>query len=170
MNSKMNSKKTIAVLVVLIVILIIAGITGVVCIINSFEQRNDTANLSGVVFDNNASHYDGTIADKGGEKTGIKIPGYSDITISADSDNIPITLLNPEGNPCNFKFSLEIEETGGIICTTDYVKPGDAIEGVKLDNKIPKGTYTLIINIKTASVDTGAEMNGAQVKTQLEIV
>ncbi len=170
MNSKMNSKKTITVLIVIIVILIIAGITGVVCIINSSEQQNYTANLSGVVFDNNASHYDGTVADKGGEESGIKIPGYSDITIPADSDNIPITLLNPEGNPCNFKFSLEIEETGEILCTTDFVKPGDAIEGVKLDNRIPKGTYTLIINIKTASLDTGAEMNGAQVKTQLEVV
>ncbi len=170
MNLKMNNKKTITLLIVLIAILIIVGITGVVCIINQSPQQNDTTNLSGVVFDNNASPYTETVPDKGGEKTGIKIPGYSDITISYDSDSIPITLLNPEGNPCNFKFSLEIKETGDILCTTDYVKPGDAIKGVKIDNRIPKGNYTLIINIKTASVDTGAEMNGAQVKTQLEVV
>lgn len=171
MNSKISSKKIIAVLIVLIVVLISAGIISVVCLMNSSsEQQNDTANLSGVVFDNNASHYEETVADKGGEKTGIKVPGYSDITISSDSDNIPITLLNPEGNPCNFKFTLEIAETGEILCTTDYVKPGDAIKGVELNNRIPKGSYTLIINIKTASLDTGAEMNGAQVKTKLEVV
>ncbi len=171
MNSKINSKKIIAVLIVLIVVLFSAGIIAVVCLVNSSsEQQNDTANLSGVVFDNNASHYDETVADKGGEQTGIKVPGYSDITINADSDNIPITLLNPEGNPCNFKFTLEIAETGEILCTTDYVKPGDAIKGVELDNRVPKGSYTLIINIKTTSVDTGAEMNGAQVKTHLEVV
>lgn len=171
MSSKTNSKKIIAVLIVLIVILAAAGITIVAYLINaSPNQQNNSANLSGVVFDNNASHYDETVADRGGEELGIKIPGYSNITIPSDSDNIPITLLNPEGNPCNFKFTLEVEETGEKLCTTDYVKPGDAINGAALNNALPKGSYTLIINIKTSSVDTGAEMNGAQVKTHLDVV
>lgn len=171
MSSKTNSKKIIAVLIVLIVILTAAGVTIVAYLINaSPNQQNDSANLSGVVFDSNASHYDETVADMGGEESGIKIPGYSEITISSDSDNIPIALLNPEGNPCNFKFTLEIAETGEKLCTTDYVKPGDAINGAALNSALPKGSYTLIINIRTSSVDTGAEMNGAQVKTQLYVV
>lgn len=171
MSSKTNSKKIIAVLIVLIVVLVSAGISTVTYLLNvSPDLQSDSVNLSGVVFDSNASHYDETVADRGGEESGIKIPGYADITISSDSDNIPITLLNPEGNPCNFKFTLEIEETGESICTTDYVKPGDAINGAALNSALSKGNYTLIINIKTSSVDTGAEMNGAQVKTHLDVV
>lgn len=171
MSSKTNSKKIIAVLIVLIAVLVSAGITIVAYLLNvSPNQQNDSANLSGVVFDSNASHYDETVVDRGVEESGIKIPGYADIAISSDSDNIPITLLNPEGNPCNFKFTLEIEETGEKLCTTDYVRPGDAINGAELNSTLPKGSYILIINIKTSSVDTGAEMNGAQVKTRLDVV
>ena len=77
--------------------------------------------------------------------------------------------LNPEGNPCNFKFTLSLQETGETLCTTDLVKPGDAIKGVTLDKLIEKGTYTLIINISTYSVDSNSQMNGAQVKSTLTV-
>mgnify|MGYP000379858219 FL=1 len=97
------------------------------------------------------------------------IPGYPDMTISSESTDFPITLLNPEENPCNFKFTLSLQETGETLCTTDLVKPGDAIKGVTLDKPIEKGTYTLIINISTYSVDSNSQMNGAQVKSTLTV-
>lgn len=42
------------------------------------------------------------------------------MTISSESTDFPITLLNPEENPCNFKFTLSLQETGETLCTTDY--------------------------------------------------
>ena len=36
-------------------------------------------------------------------------------------------------------------------------------------NKFEKGTYTLIINISTYSVDSNSQMNGAQVKSTLTV-
>ncbi len=42
-------------------------------------------------------------------------------------------------------------------------------EGVTLDKPIEKGTYTLIINISTYSIDSNSQMNGAQVKSTLTV-
>lgn len=146
-----NSKVLVIVLIAVIAILAAVGITmGVLLINNNSSQTQDTAKQQGA-------------------EQGIKIPGYPDMTISSENTDFPITLLNPEENPCNFKFTLSLQETGETLCTTDLVKPGDAIKGVTLDKPIEKGTYTLIINISTYSVDSNSQMNGAQVKSTLTV-
>ena len=163
-----NSKVLVIVLIAVIAILAAVGITmGVLLINNNSSQTQDTAKQQGVVFDSDASHYE--VSNAGVSEQGIKIPGYPDMTISSESTDFPITLLNPEENPCNFKFTLSLQETGETLCTTDLVKPGDAIKGVTLDKPIEKGTYTLIINISTYSVDSNSQMNGAQVKSTLTV-
>ena len=150
-----NSKVLVIVLIAVIAILAAVGITrGVLLMNNNSSQTQDTAKQQGVVFDSDASHYEQEVSNAGGAEQGIKIPGYPDMTISSESTDFPITLLNPEENPCNFKFTLSLQETGETLCTTDLVKPGDAIKGVTLDKPIEKGTYTLIINISTYSVIT----------------
>lgn len=153
-----NSKVLVIVLIAVIAILAAVGITmGVLLMNNNSSQTQDTAKQQGVVFDSDASHYEQEVSNAGGAEQGIKIPGYPDMTISSESTDFPITLLNPEENPCNFKFTLSLQETGETLCTTDLVKP------------IEKGTYTLIINISTYSVDSNSQMNGAQVKSTLTV-
>lgn len=169
-DKKRNTKIIITALVAVVIVLAGAGITmGVLLLNNNNTQNQSVPEQQGVVFDNNASHYDKEVSNAGGEAQGIKIPGYPDMTISSESTDFPITLLNPEGNPCNFKFTLSLQDTGETLCTTDLVKPGDAIKGVTLDAPLAKGTYTLIINISTYSVDSNSEMNGAQVKSTLTV-
>lgn len=165
-----NLKVLVIVLIAVIAIFAAVGITmGVLLMNNNSSQTQDTAKQQGVVFDSDASHYEQEVSNADGAEQGIKIPGYPDMTISSESTDFPITLLNPEENPCNFKFTLSLLETGETLCTTDLVKPGDAIKGVTLDKPIEKGTYTLIINISTYSVDSNSQMNGAQVKSTLTV-
>ena len=141
-----NSKVLVIVLIAVIAILAAVGITmGVLLMNNNSSQTQDTAKQQGVVFDSDASHYEQEVSNAGGAEQGIKIPGYPDMTISSESTDFPITLLNPEENPCN------------------------EIKGVTLDKPIEKGTYTLIINISTYSVDSNSQMNGAQVKSTLTV-
>lgn len=167
---KRNSKALIAVLIAVIAVLAGAGITmGMILINNGDTQEQDKVQQQGIVFDNNASPYEKEVSNSNQGAAGIKIPGYPDMTISSESTDFPITLLNPEGNPCNFKFTLSLQETGETLCTTNLVKPGDAIKGVTLDKPIEKGTYNLIINISTYSVDSNSQMNGAQVKSTLTV-
>lgn len=166
-QTKNHSKVIIIALLSVLVILAGAGITTGFVLLNS--SNNNQSTEQGVVFDSNASAYEQTVASDSNDTSGIKVPGYPDITTASGTTDFPITLLNPEGNPCNFKFTLTIAETGKKLCTTGLVKPGDAIKGVTLDAPLEKGEYTLIIDIATTSVDSGAEMNGAQVQTKLTV-
>lgn len=170
MNKSNNTKSrtVIITLFVIVIILILSGAIGLMLFNNSNQQ--ESVQPQGVVFDSDAEPYEEEVKDESNGSSGIKIPGYPDITFTSDSKDFPITLLNPDGNPCNFKFTLTLKETNETLCTTDLVKPGNAINGVELNNYIPEGTYTLLINISTYDVDSGAEMNGAQVKTNLIII
>ncbi|WP_294465389.1 hypothetical protein [uncultured Ruminococcus sp.] len=168
---KSESKKSKAIIISLIIfifVLVCVSAALAFVVLNNTDNEQNQAQ-QGVVFDGNAYHYEETIKDENSGSNGIKIPGYPDITFTSDSTDFPITLLNPEGNPCNFKFTLSLKETGEEICATDLVKPGDAISGVKLKNTIAKGEYTLLIDISTFDSESGGEMNGAQVQTKLTV-
>ena len=167
-SNNTKNRTVIITLFVIVIALVLFGATGFIIFNNSNQQ--ETTQAQGIVFDSHAEPYEEEIKDESSGSSGIKIPGYSDITFTSDSKEFPITLLNPEGNPCNFKFTLTLQETDETLCTTDLVKPGDAIKGVELNDCIPEGTYTLLINISTYDVDSGAEMNGAQVKANLTVV
>lgn len=167
-SERKKSKTIIISLIIFIFVLVCVSAALAFVVLNNSDNEQNQAQ-QGVVFDGNAYHYEETIKDESSGSNGIKIPGYPDITFTSDSTDFPITLLNPEGNPCNFKFTLSLKETGEEICTTDLVKPGDAISGVKLKNTIDKGEYTLLINISTFNAESGGEMNGAQVQTKLTV-
>ena len=93
-----NSKVLVIVLIAVIAILAAVGITmGVLLMNNNSSQTQDTVKQQGVVFDSDASHSEKEVSNAGGAEQGIKIPGYPDMTISSESTDFPITLLNPEG-------------------------------------------------------------------------
>ena len=91
-NTK-NSKPIIIVLTAIIILLIGAGVTVGIIMFNGNNQTEQQS--QGVVFDNNASHYEKDVENKGGSDSGIKVPGYPDITVDAGTTDFPITLLNP---------------------------------------------------------------------------
>lgn len=100
---------------------------------------------------------------------GIKIPGYPSITIAADSKNATMALLNPEGNPCYFKFEIVLKDTDETIYESKYVEPGKAITDVELTRPLGAGEYPAIIKISTLSLDGHSPMNGANVETVLVV-
>lgn len=172
MKKKKSKNKISNSIIIILLISILAIVTaGILIGTNCVKTNTINDNFEqGIVFDNNAVTYNEKINNKSNSNTGIKVPGYPDMTISSESKDFPITLLNPKGNSCNFKFSLIIKETNEKIYSSGYVKPGDAINGITLNKSIPKGNYTLIINIATRSVSTNAEMNGAQVNSKLTVI
>ena len=97
-SNNRNNKAIIISLIAVIVILLCSGVTVGFIMHNNSTSQQETQQ-QGVVFDSNASHYDGTVENNSNDDSGIKIPGYSDITFTSDSTDFPITLLNPQG-PC----------------------------------------------------------------------
>lgn len=98
----------------------------------------------------------------------IKIPGYGTIIIPANQKNVEITLSNPQGNKCYFKFDLILNDK--TIYTSDLVKEGQAIEKIHLSEGIKKGNYDLVIKVTPYSLDKNSTYIGANVKAKMEVV
>lgn len=98
----------------------------------------------------------------------IKIPGYSTITIPADTKNVQITLGNPEGNQCYFKFEVVID--GETLYKSDFVKSGYAIKNIELSKGLKKGNYDAVIKITPYSLDKESKYAGANVKAKVDVV
>ena len=121
--------------------------------------------------DNAAKAYIGEIPEnKSGGKPGIQIPGYSSITIPANTSNVDITLLNPEGNPCYFTFELVLINTGESLYSSKMVEPSNCIEQITLSKPLAKGEYKATIIVRTYSLEDLVPMNDANVETNLIVV
>ncbi len=165
--------KTKLVILILIVLLLIGG--GIVVGLNwqSWFGGNpqtpvSTSTLSPDL-DPNASDWVGQQLENqsGGESTGIQIPGYPSITLPADTQDVSVALLNPEGNPCYFRFELVLKDSGESLYQSGLVAPGQAIYHITLSRPLSAGEYDAVIRITTSSLEDLSPMNGANVETLL---
>ena len=169
-------KKHIVIAVVIIILLLLAGIFIGANWSNWFgDQQPDTTQSQveddsnpSLDIDPNAGEYTGEQPeDKSGEQVGIKIPGYPSITIAKDTTDVKMSLLNPEGNPCYFKFTIVLKDTGETIFESKYVPPGQSITDVTLTRPLAEGEYNATIQISTIALDQETPLNGANVETVL---
>lgn len=108
-------------------------------------------------------------AEESDPPEGIRIPGYPSITIPADTKDVTVNLMNPEGNPCYFTFTLVLKDTDETIYQSKMVEPGKAITQITLSKELSAGEYPAILKISTAALDDGRAMNGANVETVLNV-
>ena len=172
-------KRHIVIIIILVLLLICGGIFVGLNWNNWFGGNGDKADKTtqssqvsqpenSVDIDPNAGDWTGSKPeDKQPSSKGIKIPGYPSITIAADSKNVTMALLNPEGNPCYFKFEIVLKDTDETIFESKYVEPGKAITDVELTKPLSAGEYPATIKISTLSLDGSSPMNGANVETVL---
>lgn len=173
-------KKHIIIAVIIIILLLIGGVTvganwhkwfgGDTQGGNSSSQIDTSSDGSkpSIELDPNAGEYTGEKPkDQGGEDVGIKIPGYPSITITKDTQDVQMALLNPEGNPCYFKFDIVLKDADETIFESKYVQPGDCIYDVHLNKPLAEGEYSATIKISTIALDGETPLNGANVETVL---
>ncbi len=144
---------------------------------NNENNVSETSNMSetssavpNIDIDENAGKWNGNLPkdkNENNQEEGIKIPGYPSITIPADEKNVTMALLNPEGNPCYFKFAIVLDDSGEVLYESKHVPPGDAITEVELSKALPAGEYNATIQITTLSLDGMSQLNGANVETVL---
>ena len=169
-------KKHIIIAVIIIILLLVGGINLGANWNKWFGDKQPDTTVSETVdsskpsieLDENAGQYTGEKPkDQGGEEVGIKIPGYPSITIAKDTEDVQMALMNPEGNPCYFKFELVLKDSGETIFESKYVKPGDCIYDVHLNKPLAEGEYPATIKISTIALDQETPLNGANVETVL---
>ena len=121
-----------------------------------------------------AETYEDIYANIGnGDPENISIPGYADVTLPANTKNVRMVLLNPQGNPCYFRFSLVLihEETNAeeIIYQSGLIPPGHAVDHLKLDRELQAGIYQMEIRIDTLSLEDRTAMNSAKIDVELTV-
>lgn len=113
---------------------------------------------------------DSTAAEEKPTVPQIKIAGFSSWHVPAgQTENIPIALKNPDGNPCYFSFAIVLKDTNEIIYQSDMVPPGESIRKVSISKALPEGTYPAIVQIRTNELETGREMNSANLNLTITV-
>lgn len=155
-------KKHLTIIIIVAAVLFAGGITLGMNWNNWFGDE-PTADI-----DPNAKDYEGSKPkDEGGASEGIAIPGYPSIGLEANTEDVQVALLNPEGNPCYFTFELVLKDSGEVLYTSKQVPPGKAVTDIKLSRALEPGDYPAVIKITTASLENQSPMNGANVETVL---
>ena len=114
----------------------------------------------------------GTLPDSGMDNGNqfIKINGFTDWSLPAGkTENLPIMLENPEGNPCYFSFSIVLSD-GTVLYESKQVPPGNRISSVTINQPLPDGKYEAEIVITTNDIVTGTPMNSAKSKIIIHAV
>ena len=101
----------------------------------------------------------------------ISLPGYSLITYRLSNGKITTPLINPEGNPCYFRYTIFLKETGEELYKSGYVKPGTAVAEYSLNRNFEKGQYDIIIDVEAADInDHTVPLNSGSLEAVLEVV
>lgn len=97
----------------------------------------------------------------------IQINGFTDWSLPAGkTENLPIVLENPEGNPCYFTFSIDLSN-GTVLYESGQVPPGNRISAVTINQPLSEGKYDATVVITTNDIETGASMNSAKAKIKI---
>ena len=148
-----KSKKNKIVLIILILLILIP--------VGVFMNKN----ISNNDLDSNAVKW---TQEKNSDPESVKIPGYSIIKIPSDTKNVQITLGNPEGNQCYFKFELVVN--GESLYKSDFVQAGYAVKNIELKKSLKKGSYDAVIKITPYSLDKQSQYVGANVRATVEVL
>lgn len=165
-GSKKNGK--LLLLAVLLILIAVAGITTAYRI----GRQTSTESSNGIVVEENVSDWNQNLANLSqNHDSGIKIPGYGELSVGAGDTDWKITLANPKDNNCYFKYSITINDAETPIYESDYIKPGKAVTEFKVNTALDAGDYTVYMNISTYSMNgKNTRLNGASVKADLHVI
>lgn len=135
--------------------------TGIYFGINSREQ--------GPALEDEAIAYkmpEGTSAND--DESKIMIPGYGELPMQADTDELYAALINPEGNKCYFRYQIILKDENKTVYESKLIKPGMAVTNVRLNQKMKSGVYDIKIAIQAYDLDDyEKQLNGGVVETSL---
>lgn len=137
----------------------------------TFGTRRENPDGKGIMLEEGAEDWDGEMKDMSEGQTGIKIPGYGEITVPAGETTWKITLANPEENTCYFKYTVTIDDSETPIYESDLIEPGKAVREFEVTEPLEAGDYEIHLNISTYAMDEElTPLNGAVVKAVLHVV
>lgn len=166
----MQKRKEIKIILLIFITAVIL-LAAAVILWMALKEKDDGRNSAGIVVSDEAVEWDKELEDASGGQPGIKIPGYGEITVNSGSTTWEVTLLNPEGNDCYFRYAITIDDSDTPIYESDLIEPGKAITEFEVTEPLEAGDYEIHLNISAFTMDEDlTALNGADVKADLHVI
>lgn len=125
---------------------------------------------SGPRLDENAIAYQMPNGMKNEDPNQIMLPGFGTIEMEAGQRTVEAALVNPEGNPCYFKYIISLEESGEVIYESGWLEPGTAVTEWEISEELEPGDHPISMLIDTGMLeDYEQEMNKGAINAVLRV-
>lgn len=126
---------------------------------------------SGPPLDESAIAYQMPNGLKNEDPSQIMLPGFRTLTMDAQTGTVEAALVNPEGNPCYFRYVIVLTDTQEELYRSGLLEPGTAVTEFTIENELEPGSYDIELRIETGQLsDYTQEMNSGVVSAKLEVV
>lgn len=89
----------------------------------------------------------------------ILLPGYERMVMSANTKEQELNVGNPSDNDCYFVIVLKLAD-GTELFTSDYLKPGEGLKQVTINQELKTGEYQAVIEYRCYSMEDKSTLNG----------
>lgn len=156
-----KTSNNIIIIPIILSLLIIGGIIGGIIAVNQNSRS---------FLDQAAISYQMPNGIKNENPNEIMIPVFTELVRPAGSNKVAAGLVNPEGNPCYFQYSIYLKENEQLLYESKWIEPGTAIMEFEIMEQLQVGEYPIEIRIKTGSLnDLEVEMNGGEIDAVLRV-
>ena len=101
----------------------------------------------------------------------IMLPGFSTLTMNAQTGQVRAALVNPDGNPCYFTYVIVQKDTQEELYRSGLLEPGTAITEFTIEKDLAPGKYDIELRVETGQLsDYTKEMNSGVIAAVLEVV
>ncbi|MBQ6860842.1 MAG: hypothetical protein IJO08_04275 [Clostridia bacterium] len=169
------SKKSFLVVVILLIIIIglmLGILLGIKGMMNS-ETEDENKGGVGLVVDPNAGEY---VAPEVEEvpTQGVAIPGWSTITIPANTKDVTVDFTNPIANKDLYYLTFELRLIDNskkgyeVLYKSGLVEPGLHIQKITLSKELAVGEYDAVVHVQPYRMnEEQTPTNNADMKTKL---
>lgn len=156
-----KTSNNIIIIPIILSLLIIGGIIGGIIAVNQNSRS---------FLDQAAISYQMPNGIKNENPNEIMIPVFTELVRPAGSNKVAAGLVNPEGNPCYFQYSIYLKENEQLLYESKWIEPGTAIMEFEIMEQLQVGEYPIEIRIKIGSLnDLEVEMNGGEIDAVLRV-
>lgn len=163
-DKKSNKGLLIVIIVLLVAILVGGGIFAIYFVTGGFQQKEVTG---GVGYDPSATDIENVQS-----LPGVAIPGWSKMTIPANTAEIAVDFFNPESNTGYYSmtFELALENTGEKLFTSGLILPGKRLKNVTFSRPLPAGEYDAVLTVQPYTIADMEPTNNLQSRMKLVVV
>lgn len=162
-NRNKKKKKTRIVIIIILVAAAIAA-TGIVYYLNRNKETNTNVAAEVVPWDTDIEDEEETPKTE----NEIIIPGYTKMTMKANQKEQMVSMGNPADNTCYFVIVLKLTD-GTVLFESDYLKPGEGMKQITMNQELEAGTYQAVIEYKCYSLEDKSPLNGGSAEFELEV-